>query len=113
MSHVSGSFSTIGSNGRAAFAHGNFVNAEYPSTFCVGYGNNPQSDSVFEVGNGLNARGQPNNTGNTAPVTRQNAFRVTQSGDCIAQNSFSIEKGDGTRVTITAEQLEALLALLN
>ena len=103
MSHSGGNNSIA--DGRASFAHGNFSKATQPAQFAVGYGNDPQEDSIFEVGNGLNADGAPNNTGNTEPVTRQNAFRVTQSGVAIAQTGLQI----GNTV-ISEDQLKKIIA---
>ena len=105
LSHSGGNNSIT--DGRASFAHGNFSKATQPAQFAVGYGNDPQEDSIFEVGNGLNADGAPNNTGNTEPVTRQNAFRVTQSGVAIAQTGLQI----GNTV-ISEDQLKKILALI-
>lgn len=105
ISHSGGNNSIT--DGRASFAHGNFSKATQPAQFAVGYGNDPQEDSIFEVGNGLNADGAPNNAGNTEPVTRQNAFRVTQSGVAIAQTGLQI----GNTV-ISEDQLKKILALI-
>ncbi len=105
ISHSGGNKSIT--DGRASFAHGNFSKATQPAQFAVGYGNDPQEDSIFEIGNGLNADGTPNNTGNTEPVTRQNAFRVTQSGVAIAQTGLQI----GNTV-ISEDQLKKILALV-
>ena len=105
MSHSGGNNSIT--DGRASFAHGNFSKTTQPAQFAVGYGNDPQEDSIFEVGNGLNADGIPNNAGNTEPVTRQNAFRVTQSGVAIAQTGLQI----GNTV-IGEDQLKKILALI-
>ena len=105
VSHSGGNNSIT--DGRASFAHGNFSKATQPAQFAVGYGNDPQEDSIFEVGNGLNADGAPNNTGNTEPVTRQNAFRVNQSGVAIAQTGLQI----GNTV-ISEDQLKKILALI-
>ena len=105
ISHSGGNNSIT--DGRASFAHGIFSKATQPAQFAVGYGNDPQKDSIFEVGNGLNADGAPNNDGNTEPVTRQNAFRVTQSGVAIAQTGLQI----GNTV-ISEDQLKKILALI-
>ena len=105
ISHSGGNNSIT--DGRASFAHGIFSKATQPAQFAVGYGNDPQEDSIFEVGNGLNADGAPNNAGNTEPVTRQNAFRVTQSGVAIAQTGLQI----GNTV-ISEDQLKKILALI-
>ena len=105
ISHSGGNNSIT--DGRASFAHGNFSKATQPAQFAVGYGNDPQEDSIFEVGNGLNADGAPNNAGNTEPVTRQNAFRVTQSGVAIAQTGLQI----GNTV-VSEDQLKKILALI-
>ena len=105
ISHSGGNNSIT--DGRASFAHGNFSKATQPAQFAIGYGNDPQEDSIFEVGNGLNADGAPNNAGNTEPVTRQNAFRVTQSGVAIAQTGLQI----GNTV-VSEDQLKKILALI-
>ena len=105
ISHSGGNNSIT--DGRASFAHGNFSKATQPAQFAVGYGNDPQEDSIFEVGNGLNADVAPNNAVNTEPVTRQNAFRVTQSGVAIAQTGLQI----GNTV-ISEDQLKKILALI-
>ena len=105
ISHSGGNNSIT--DGHASFAHGNFSKATQPAQFAVGYGNDPQEDSIFEVGNGLNADGAPNNAVNTEPVTRQNAFRVTQSGVAIAQTGLQI----GNTV-ISEDQLKKILALI-
>lgn len=106
LSHSGGNSSEA--NERASFAHGNFVKATRPSQFVVGYGNNPQEDSIFEIGNGLDVNGQPVNTGNTEPVTRQNAFRVTQSGVAVVKTGLQI----GNTI-INEEQLQKIIALIN
>ena len=106
ISHSGGNVSEA--NGRASFAHGNFVKAISPSQFVVGYGNDPQEDSIFEIGNGLDVNGQPVNTGNTEPATRQNAFRVTQSGVAVVKTGLQI----GNTI-INEEQLQKIIALIN
>lgn len=106
LSHSGGNRSEA--NERASFAHGNFVKAICPSHFVVGYGNDPQEDSIFEIGNGLDANGQPANTGNTEPATRQNAFRVTQSGVAVVKTGLQI----GNTI-INEEQLQKIIALIN
>ena len=106
MSHSGGNRSEA--NERASFAHGNFVKATRPSQFVVGYGNDPQEDSIFEIGNGLDVNGQPVNAGNTEPATRQNAFRVTQSGVAVVKTGLQI----GNTI-INEEQLQKIIALIN
>lgn len=106
MSHSGGNYSEA--SGKVSFAHGNLVKAIYPSQFVVGYGNDPQEDSIFEIGNGLDVNGQPANTGNTEPATRQNAFRVTQSGVAVVKAGLQI----GNTI-INEEQLQKIIALIN
>lgn len=106
LSHSGGNLSEA--SGRASFAHGNFVKAICPSQFVVGYGNDPQEDSIFEIGNGLDVNGQSANTGNTEPATRQNAFRVTQSGVAVVKTGLQI----GNTI-INEEQLQKIIALIN
>lgn len=91
MSHAGGNYSSA--EARASFSHGTFTKVTQLSGAAFGYGNNPQADSIFEIGNGLNADGNPNNTGSVEPVTRQNAFRVTQQGIAIAQTDVQTEEG--------------------
>ena len=106
MSHSGGNYSEA--SGKVSFAHGNLVKAIYPSQFVVGYGNDPQEDSIFEIGNGLDVNGQPANAGNTEPATRQNAFRVTQSGVAVVKAGLQI----GNTI-INEEQLQKIIALIN
>lgn len=93
---------------RASSAFGNHTEAAQPAQFVCGYGNAPQSDSIFEVGNGLKADGTPINTDNEEPTTKQNAFRVTQDGRAVAQTGLQIGE-----TNITEDQLKKLLALLS
>lgn len=93
---------------RASTSFGNHTEAAQPSQFVCGYGNDPQSDSIFEVGNGLKADGTPVNTDNEEPTTKQNAFRVTQDGRAVAQTGVQIGE-----TNMTEDQLKKLLALLS
>lgn len=93
---------------RASSAFGNHTEAAQPAQFVCGYGNAPQSDSIFEVGNGLKADGTPVNSVNEEPTTKQNAFRVTQDGRAVAQTGLQIGE-----TNITEDQLKKLLALLS
>lgn len=93
---------------RASSSFGNHTEAAQPAQFVCGYGNSPQSDSIFEVGNGLKADGTPINTDNEEPATRQNAFRVTQDGRAVAQTGLQIGE-----TNMTEDQLKKLLALLS
>lgn len=94
--------------GFASTSHGNRTEAAQPSQFVCGYGNDPQEDSIFEVGNGLKADGTPLNLGDDEPATKQNAFRVTQDGRAVAQTGVQIGE-----TNITEDQLKKLLALLS
>ena len=93
---------------RASTTFGNHTEASQPAQFVCGYGNNPQADSIFEVGNGLKSDGTPVNSDNEEPTTKQNAFRVTQDGRAVAQTGLQIGE-----TNITEDQLKQLLALLN
>lgn len=95
-------------DGNMSFAGGNRTKTTAAAQFAVGYGNDPQADSIFEVGNGLDADGNPNNAKYTEPATRQNAFRVTQGGVAIAQTGLGIGN-----TSITEDQLIWLRALKN
>ena len=75
------------------------------SQVVVGVANDNKTGDIFEVGNGTYVN-------NPASVSRSNAFRVTKTGSAIAQTSLGIEDGNGGVVTITAAQLQALLALI-
>ena len=89
--------------GDFSHVHGCKTTATQNSQFVVGYGNDNQTDSVFEVGNGLKGDGTAANDG-TAVKTAQNAFRVTQAGEAIAQTGLGI--GD---TKMTESQLRNLL----
>lgn len=99
-----------------AFGEYNIVQAYY--SFLAGFGlkgsSNPcqtmfglnadaESDDLLVVGNGSTSG---------ATRTPSTAFQVKKDGSAIAQTALGIKKSDGTTVTITADQLEALLALL-
>lgn len=101
-SHTEGYMTTA--SGKYSSASGCFTDAPYKCQFAVGYGNNPQPDSIFEVGNALTENGTPANDSNIAPTTMQNAFRVTQAGQAIAQTGLGI---GGTNMT--EAQLKNLL----
>lgn len=107
-------------DGNLAMAFGQRCLAKGPCRMAIGNGviaeqcqvvfgvyNKDEVGDLFEIGNGTLTSGNP------YIVSRSNAFRVTSGGVAIAQNGLAIEKGDGTIVTITAAQLEALLALLS
>lgn len=91
--------------GDFSHAGGCKTTATQNSQFVVGYGNDNQTDSVFEVGNGLKDDGTAANDG-TAVKTAQNAFRVNQAGQAIAQTGLGI---GGT--VITEAQLRNALCL--
>lgn len=73
----------------------------------VGYANAPAEDDVFEVGNGINADGEPALTADE-PATRQNALAVKRDGTVVAQRAFKI--GD---YEIDEDKLARLLALIS
>lgn len=98
-----GQFNKVAGNFTTAI--GNGLIAETGPQFCVGRANDNKSEDLFEIGNGLADV-------STGDITRSNAFRVTFNGDAIAQTSLGIEDGNGGVVTITAAQLQALLALI-
>lgn len=110
LSHAGGNKSEASNN--ISFTHGNFTKATQLSQFTVGYANDPQADSIFEVGNGLLADGTPCSGGSVEPTTRQNAFAVKQDGSVEIQTSLKIKKSDGTLITLTADNLEKLLKLI-
>lgn len=121
FSHVEGSYSTA--SGDASHAEGSNTEAKgkysHASGFCtqtthscqyaVGCGNDPQADSLFEVGNGLNAEGNLIDDTTTAfeLKTRRNAFRVTNTGYAIAQTALQIGE-----TAITEDQLKQLIQLI-
>ena len=102
-SHADGSRTTA--SGTFSHTSGSYTEAKKICQFVVGYNNDNKSDSIFEVGNGLAEDGTPA-TGGRA-TTRQNAFRVDQAGQAIAQKGLGI----GSTI-ITEDQLKSLLALL-
>lgn len=91
-----------------ASAIGRYLENSVQYKAVVGSANDDLAEDCFEVGNGSAKK-----VGSTYTREASNAFRVTKTGDAIAQNGLGIEKGDGTVVKITAAQLEALLGLLS
>lgn len=83
-SHAEGNFTKA--SGDFSHTSGSYTQATHSCQYAVGCGNDPQADSLFEVGNGLNAEG--NLIDDTTTVfdlkTRRNAFRVTNTGYAIA-----------------------------
>lgn len=77
--------------------------------YAIGCGNDPQADSLFEIGNGLNTDGNMIDDSMTAfePTTRRNAFRVTNTGYAIAQTALQIGE-----TAITEDQLKQLIQLI-
>lgn len=86
-SHAEGGHTTTGGN----FSHagGHNTKAMYDAQTAIGEFNNNKSDTLFEVGNG------------TSDTARSNAFEVKKNGSIVVGG-----------VTLTPEQLTALLALL-
>lgn len=103
FSHAEG-YETV-ATGDFSHVHGCKTTATQNSQFVVGYGNDNQTDSVFEVGNGLKGDGTAATDGSTVSI-KQNAFRVTKSGQAIAQTGLGI---GGT--VITEAQLRNALCL--
>lgn len=95
--------------GKYSHASGLCTQATHSCQYAVGCGNDPQADSLFEVGNGLNAEG--NLIDDTTTVfdlkTRRNAFRVTNTGYAIAQTALQIGE-----TVITEDQLKQLIQLI-
>lgn len=95
--------------GKYSHASGFLTQATHSCQYAVGCGNDPKADSLFEVGNGLNAEG--NLIDDTTTVfdlkTRRNAFRVTNTGYAIAQTALQIGE-----TAITEGQLKQLIQLI-
>ena len=95
--------------GKYSHASGFCTQATHSCQYAVGCGNDPQADSLFEVGNGLNAEG--NLIDDTTTLfdlkTRRNAFRVTNTGYAIAQTALQIGE-----TAITEDQLKQLIQLI-
>lgn len=106
-SHAEG-YSTTAS-GFCSHASGFLTQATHSCQYAVGCGNDPQADSLFEVGNGLNAEGNLIDDAATAfeLKTRRNAFRVTNTGYAIAQTALQIGE-----TAITEGQLKQLIQLI-
>lgn len=119
-SHAEGSSTTAGecshaegtnshAVGEVSHASGFLTQATHSCQYAVGCGNDPKADSLFEVGNGLNAEG--NLIDDTTTVfdlkTRRNAFRVTNTGYAIAQTALQIGE-----TAITEGQLKQLIQLI-
>lgn len=106
-SHAEGS--NTEAKGKYSHASGLCTQATHSCQYAVGCGNDPQADSLFEVGNGLNAEG--NLIDDTTTVfdlkTRRNAFRVTNTGYAIAQTALQIGE-----TVITEDQLKQLIQLI-
>lgn len=106
-SHAEGS--NTEAKGKYSHASGFLAQATHSCQYAVGCGNDPKADSLFEVGNGLNAEG--NLIDDTTTVfdlkTRRNAFRVTNTGYAIAQTALQIGE-----TAITEGQLKQLIQLI-
>lgn len=106
-SHAEGNFTKA--SGDFSHTSGSYTQATHSCQYAVGCGNDPQADSLFEVGNGLNAEG--NLIDDTTTVfdlkTRRNAFRVTNTGYAIAQTALQIGE-----TVITEDQLKQLIQLI-
>lgn len=106
-SHAEGS--NTEAKGKYSHASGFCTQATHSCQYAVGCGNDPQADSLFEVGNGLNAEG--NLIDDTTTLfdlkTRINAFRVTNTGYAIAQTALQIGE-----TAITEDQLKQLIQLI-
>ena len=106
-SHAEGNFTKASGN----FSHtsGFYTQATHSCQYAVGCGNDPKADSLFEVGNGLNAEGNLIDDTTTAfeLKTRRNAFRVTNTGYAIAQTALQIGE-----TAITEDQLKQLIQLI-
>lgn len=106
-SHAEGSHTEA--KGKYSHASGLCTQTTHSCQYAVGCGNDPQADSLFEVGNGLNAEG--NLIDDTTTVfdlkTRRNAFRVTNTGYAIAQTALQVGE-----TAITEDQLKQLIQLI-
>lgn len=98
---ASGDYSTASGNattasGKGSHAEGAMTVAERNYSTVVGTGNDPQSEDIFEIGNGH----VTNDEGQILPEDQQtfsNAFRVTEDGTAIAQKDFQLD--DGTKLS--------------
>ena len=106
-SHAEGNFTKA--SGDFSHTSGFYTQAMHSCQYAVGCGNDPQADSLFEVGNGLNAEGNLIDDTTTAfeLKTRRNAFRVTNTGHAIAQTALQIGE-----TAITEDQLKQLIRLI-
>lgn len=106
-SHAEGS--NTEAKGKYSHASGFCTQTTHSCQYAVGCGNDPQADSLFEVGNGLNAEGNLIDDTTTAfeLKTRRNAFRVTNTGYAIAQTALQIGE-----TAITEDQLKQLIQLI-
>ena len=106
-SHAEGNFTKA--SGDFSHTSGFYTQAMHSCQYAVGCGNDPQADSLFEVGNGLNAEGNLIDDTTTAfqLKTRRNAFRVTNAGYAIAQTALQIGE-----TAITEDQLKQLIQLI-
>lgn len=100
---TSGQANYVEKNYGAAF--GKFI--ELTTRSCataIGLANESKVEDMFEVGNGAVSETE---------IARSNAFRVTYTGDAIAQNTLGIEDGEGNVISITAAELQALKELIS
>lgn len=106
-SHAEGNFTKA--SGDFSHTSGFYTQAMHSCQYAVGCGNDPQADSLFEVGNGLNAEGNLIDDTTTAfqLKTRRNAFRVTNTGYAIAQTALQVGE-----TAITEDQLKQLIQLI-
>ncbi len=106
-SHAEGSDAEA--KGKWSHVSGYGTQTTHSCQYAVGCGNDPQADSLFEVGNGLNAEGNLIDDAATAfeLKTRRNAFRVTNTGYAIAQTALQIGE-----TAITEGQLKQLIQLI-
>lgn len=106
-SHAEGNFTKA--SGDFSHTSGFYTQAMHSCQYAVGCGNDPQADSLFEVGNGLNAEGNLIDDTTTAfqLKTRRNAFRVTNTGYAITQTALQIGE-----TAITEDQLKQLIQLI-
>ncbi len=99
VSHAEGADTIAGGN----FSHtsGSYTSTTQDCQFAIGFGNDPQDDSIFEVGNGIKSDGTL--AIGVEPYGKRNAFRVNQAGQAIAQTGLGIGE-----TVITEDQLKHL-----
>lgn len=89
-------------SGNVSLAFGGGLTSATAGQVVIGVSNDNKSEDVLEVGNGGSSGGV---------INYSNAFRVTKTGDAIAQTALGIEDGQGNVVSMSASEMQGLKTL--